>query len=75
MTRHDRAAARCFDLRHHLARRARVGALAVEVSTEVGRTQAVRTADWLYERVYTSEDAQEGPRAFAEKRDPVWRGR
>jgi enoyl-CoA hydratase len=47
----------------------------VELSTEVGRSQAVQSADWLYERVYTSEDAQEGPRAFAEKRDPVWVGR
>ncbi len=28
-----------------------------------------------YERMRTSEDALEGPRAFAEKRDPVWRGR
>lgn len=28
-----------------------------------------------YERMLKSEDAQEGPRAFAEKRPPVWRGR
>jgi crotonobetainyl-CoA hydratase len=28
-----------------------------------------------YERMLTSEDAQEGPRAFAEKRPPVWRSR
>ncbi len=28
-----------------------------------------------YRRMLASEDAEEGPRAFAEKRDPVWRGR
>ena len=29
----------------------------------------------MWEPVYTSEDAQEGPRAFAEKRPPQWHGR
>jgi crotonobetainyl-CoA hydratase len=29
----------------------------------------------FYSKVYSSEDAQEGPRAFVEGRPPVWKGR
>lgn len=32
-------------------------------------------ADRIWQPVYMSEDAQEGPRAFAEGRRPAWRGR
>jgi len=47
----------------------------VYLATEMGRSAALRAAQPLFEGVYLSEDAQEGPRAFAEKRPPVWRGR
>lgn len=40
-----------------------------------GRTAAFREAERIWEPVYLSRDAQEGPRAFAEKRQPVWEGR
>jgi enoyl-CoA hydratase len=47
----------------------------VELSTELGVTDARREADRIYEAVYLSDDALEGPRAFAEGRQPVWTGR
>jgi enoyl-CoA hydratase/carnithine racemase len=47
----------------------------VYASTEYGRTEALRAGDRLFEPVYLSEDAQEGPRAFAEKRPPNWQGK
>jgi enoyl-CoA hydratase/carnithine racemase len=36
---------------------------------------ALKEAAQLHEQAYSSEDAIEGPRAFAEKRPPVWKGR
>ncbi|MDX3884562.1 MAG: enoyl-CoA hydratase-related protein [Sphingomonas sp.] len=46
----------------------------VGLATEMGRTAALRAARHAWERAYRSADAQEGPRAFAEKRKPQWRG-
>jgi enoyl-CoA hydratase/carnithine racemase len=46
----------------------------VYLSAEHGWSAALDAADALYEPVYLSEDAQEGPRAFSEKRAPRWQG-
>lgn len=47
----------------------------VMLATEMGRTAALEAARAAHVAAYTSDDAQEGPRAFAEKRKPVWQGR
>jgi enoyl-CoA hydratase/carnithine racemase len=41
------------------------------VSVEEG----LRASEAIFEPIYSSEDAQEGPRAFHEKRKPRWSGR
>jgi enoyl-CoA hydratase/carnithine racemase len=51
------------------------GRQTVMLATEMGRSAALQAARAAHERPYNSEDAQEGPRAFAEKRKPVWKGR
>lgn len=47
----------------------------VYLATDMGRAAGLEAARHLFDHVYRSEDAQEGPRAFAEKRKPQWRGR
>jgi crotonobetainyl-CoA hydratase len=37
--------------------------------------EAMRTRYPAADRLFKSEDLKEGPRAFAEKRKPVWQGR
>ena len=36
--------------------------------------EALRLGTWVSKVVHASEDSKEGPKAFAEKRDPVWQG-
>ena len=47
----------------------------VHLAMAAAHEQAYRDADALWEPVYRSRDAQEGPRAFREKRTPQWTGR
>jgi enoyl-CoA hydratase len=58
------------------------GPLAIDATKRIVAAAADWPADEAWERqgkiadpVFTSEDAREGATAFAEKRDPVWRGR
>ncbi|WAC54567.1 enoyl-CoA hydratase/isomerase family protein [Gordonia sp. SL306] len=47
----------------------------VMLATEMGRSAALQAARAASETCYRSEDAQEGPAAFAAKRTPRWQGR
>ena len=47
----------------------------VMLATEMGRAAALDAGYAAHEECYNSHDAQEGPRAFAEKRKPVWSGK
>lgn len=46
----------------------------IGLATDMGRSAALQAARYVFDRVYRSEDAQEGPRAFREKRRPQWKG-
>ncbi|MGK2874090.1 MAG: enoyl-CoA hydratase/isomerase family protein [Nocardioides sp.] len=75
----DRLASRVAELAATIASNAplsvRAGKAMVYAAAEQGRSDAFAAAEALWEPVYLSADAQEGPRAFAEKRRPRWQGR
>jgi enoyl-CoA hydratase/carnithine racemase len=53
----------------------RAGKAMVYAAAGRRREEAWEEAEKLFRPAYLSEDALEGPRAFGEKRPPVWRGR
>jgi len=52
----------------------RAGKKMVYMAAEKGWADALEEADKMWEHVYLSDDAQEGPTAFKEGRDPKWSG-
>jgi enoyl-CoA hydratase/carnithine racemase len=46
----------------------------MQVWRQYGLAESLRTTEWVSRSVLASDDAKEGPRAFAEKRKAVWRG-
>ena len=78
LTTPDELVSSAVELAHVIGANAPLSVLAakelIDVASEVGQTQAVRHADAIYESVYRSDDALEGPRAFAERRSPQWKG-
>ena len=53
----------------------RAGKASLLAAMSLGCERGFERAKEIYKPVYGSEDAQEGPRAFAEKRAPRWQGR
>ena len=75
----DQLMAKAMELAGYIAENAPLTVAAakelIALSTDMGRTAATNAAVAMFERVYRSNDALEGPRAFAEKRQPRWTGR
>lgn len=62
-------------LAEQIAGNAPLSVAAAKRTVLLSAPQVWDAADALWEPVYRSEDAQEGPRAFGERRAPNWQGR
>lgn len=62
------------NIRNNAPLSVRAGKATILNAMSVGCAQGLSDATQIYQSVYNSEDAQEGPRAFADKRKPVWKG-
>lgn len=74
----DAVRARAFDLAKRVAESAPLSVIAakgsVRATMDLGCAGGLEEGKRLHEVVYASNDAIEGPKAFAEKRAPVWTG-
>jgi enoyl-CoA hydratase len=75
----DAVRARAWDLAVSIRSAAPLSVQAAKASVratmDAGCQGGLEQGKRLHEKVYASRDAVEGPRAFAEKRAPVWQGR
>jgi enoyl-CoA hydratase/carnithine racemase len=75
----DAVRARALKLAQAIAEAAPLSVRAAKASVmaamDLGYAQGAIEADRLHVEVYASRDAIEGPKAFSEKRKPVWQGK
>jgi enoyl-CoA hydratase/carnithine racemase len=75
----DALMSRALEIAAMIARNAPIAVQAAKAVASFWRRSALEESAslsrWVSRVVLASEDAKEGPRAFAEKREPVWQGR
>jgi enoyl-CoA hydratase/carnithine racemase len=72
---HERAIALANQIASHPPLAVAAAVRTVQLALTRPRDEAFALAEEVWAQVYNSRDAQEGPRAFRERRPPVWEGR